>query len=89
MRKMLARVIVLGPAVVGTVTAAGATPHKDHEFTIAVYGDSPYGNSQTSSPDAKLYDASPGFIGTINGDPDVSLVAHVGDLPTQREPYTP
>jgi len=85
MRKLLVGVIALGLAAVGTASAAGATPHKDHRFTIAVYGDSPYGNSQTSPPDTRLYDASPGFINTINGDPDVSLVAHVGDIHSGKE----
>jgi hypothetical protein len=85
MRKIFVGFIVLGLAAVGTATAAGATPHKDHRFTIAVYGDAPYGNSQFSSPDTKLYDASPGFINTINGDPDVSLVAPVGDIHSGKE----
>jgi hypothetical protein len=45
--------------------------------TLAVYGDSPYGKSPT---DTSELDASPAFIDSINADPKVDLVLHVGDI---------
>ena len=45
--------------------------------TLAVYGDSPYGLSNT---DASQVDLTPAFIDSINADPNVSVVAHVGDI---------
>jgi hypothetical protein len=57
-------------------------------LTLAVYGDSPYG---TSNSDTAEFDATPPFIDAINHDPKVDLVAHVGDIHSgsQRctEPY--
>jgi hypothetical protein len=47
------------------------------ELSIAVFGDSPYG---TSNADTAQFMATPAFIRTINSDPDVSLVLHVGDI---------
>ena len=45
-------------------------------FTVAVMGDVPYGKSPT---DTRQLVAHPQFIAAINADPDVSLVAHLGD----------
>ena len=45
-------------------------------FTIALIGDVPYGTSPT---DTRQLIAHPRFIAAINADPDVSLVAHIGD----------
>jgi hypothetical protein len=44
---------------------------------MAVYGDSPYGTSPT---DTRQTAATPAFIDTVNADPDVSSVVHVGDI---------
>src|SRR5262245_25948558 len=49
-------------------------------FTMAVYGDSPYGNDNVTPRDTWQLDHTPQFIDQINADPDVSLVAHVGDI---------
>ena len=50
--------------------------------TYAVYGDSPYG------ADHAQLTATPAFIGTINADPQVSGVVHVGDIHSGSEPCT-
>jgi hypothetical protein len=63
-----------------TALAGNGTPINTgsaNELTIAVYGDSPYGTSPT---DTSEFDASPAFIDSINADPKVSLVLHVGDI---------
>src|SRR5256885_1765303 len=44
----------------------------DEPLTLAVYGDWPYSQA--------LLDAAPQLIASVNGDPDVSLVLHVGDI---------
>jgi hypothetical protein len=44
---------------------------------IAEIGDLPYGTSPTDDAQFKL---EPAFISAINADPDVSLVAHAGDI---------
>ena len=57
--------------------------------TYAVYGDSPYATPDTT-PDDPLsqFHATPQFIETINADPDVSGVIHVGDLHSGSENCT-
>jgi calcineurin-like phosphoesterase family protein len=52
-------------------------PHSNDVLTVAVYGDSPYG---TSNDDTTQTDNTLAFIGTINADPKVDLVLHVGDI---------
>jgi len=84
MRKLVVALAIAAVAAVGIVSTAGASSGPKG-FTIAVYGDSPYGNSQKSPPDTAQYQNSPGFIATMNNDPDVSLVAHVGDIHSGKE----
>jgi hypothetical protein len=50
--------------------------------TLAVYGDAPYGISPTDTSQA---DATPGFIDSINIDPDVQTVMHVGDIHSGKQ----
>ena len=61
-------------------TAAGAEP-KDVS-TIAVYGDAPYG---TTPSDTAEFQATPAFIDSVNADPDVGLVMHVGDIHSGKQ----
>jgi hypothetical protein len=70
-RRLMAAIFVAGTlaASVATSPSASATPQSS---TIAVIGDIPYGS-------AKLAEF-PTDIGIINSDPDVSLVAHLGDI---------
>ena len=51
-------------------------------LTVAVYGDAPYGTSFTDT--AQLL-ATPAFIESINADPDVALVLHVGDIHSGKQ----
>jgi Calcineurin-like phosphoesterase len=52
-------------------------PNSKNALTLAVYGDSPYG---TSPADTVQTDLTPSFIDSINRDPKVTLVLHVGDI---------
>jgi hypothetical protein len=54
----------------------------DGKLTIAVYGDAPYGTSPTDTAET---DATPGFIDSVNADPNVSLVLHVGDIHSGKQ----
>jgi hypothetical protein len=51
-------------------------------FTLAVYGDAPYGAFQG---DTAEFDATPAFINSVNADPDVSTVIHVGDIHSGKQ----
>jgi hypothetical protein len=51
-------------------------------LTMAVYGDSPYG---ISPADTSQFDATPAFITSINADPKVDLVLHVGDIHSGKQ----
>ena len=51
-------------------------------FTLAVLGDEPYGTVQG---DHAQFDATPGFIDSINADPDVSTVIHLGDIHSGKQ----
>ena len=52
------------------------------KISVAVYGDAPYGTSPT---DTTQFDATPAFVDTINADPDVELVLHVGDIHSGKQ----
>ena len=52
-------------------------PRSNNSLTLAVYGDSPYGTSPTDRTETDLTLA---FIASINADPKVDLVLHVGDI---------
>jgi hypothetical protein len=51
-------------------------------LTVAVYGDSPYGLNPT---DTTQTDKTLAFIGSINADPKVDLVLHVGDIHSGKQ----
>lgn len=72
-------------AVPATVaSAAGHEPHggRHAAFTMAVYGDAPYG---TIEGDNAEFDATPAFIDAVNADPQVSSVLHVGDIHSGKQ----
>jgi hypothetical protein len=75
--------MILAAGMLATATTAQADSSRDKDkdargvLSIAVFGDSPYG---TSNADTAQFMATPAFIKTINADPDVSLVLHVGDI---------
>lgn len=51
-------------------------------LTIAVYGDAPYGLNPT---DTAQLEQTPAFIDSINADPKVDLVIHVGDIHSGKQ----
>jgi hypothetical protein len=51
-------------------------------YTLAVYGDAPYGTTPT---DTAEFNATPAFIDSINADPSVGLVVHVGDIHSGKQ----
>jgi hypothetical protein len=70
--------LVCALAGVPAATADGGS----NAWTFAAYGDSPYG---TSPSDTSQFQATPAFIDSINADPDVSLVTHVGDIHSGKQ----
>jgi hypothetical protein len=57
-------------------------PDSANVLTLAVYGDSPYGTTPT---DTSEFEATPAFIDSINADPKVDLVLHVGDIHSGKQ----
>jgi hypothetical protein len=87
MRKtiLLAATAALAAAVVAAssmTTASAQTDADPSALTLAVYGDAPYG---TAPADTAQFLAMPGFIDSINADPDVSTVVHVGDIHSGKQ----
>jgi hypothetical protein len=67
----------IGLLVAGPHSVTSAQPDHTNRFTLAVYGDSPYGLNNTDTSQVAL---TPQFIAAVNADPDVSGVLHVGDI---------
>jgi hypothetical protein len=86
MKQVLALGIVAAALAVGAVGAAGGT--NPNTLTFAVYGDSPYLDPAFSSQPAAEFNATPAFIGTINADPSIQAVVHVGDIHSGSEACT-
>ena len=63
----------MAPAGNGTPINTGSA----NALTLAVYGDAPYG---ASNSDTAAFAATPAFIDGVNRDPKVDLVAQVGDI---------
>jgi hypothetical protein len=82
------RLIIAGAAAVAAVAALSPVPASASSspapgaLTLAVYGDAPYGTSPT---DTSQVVATPGFVNSINADPEVGLVAHVGDIHSGKQ----
>jgi hypothetical protein len=51
-------------------------------LTLAVYGDAPYGTTPTDTTELQ---ASPAFVDSVNADPKVDLVVHVGDIHSGKQ----
>jgi Calcineurin-like phosphoesterase len=86
MRKLVvgAAAVLTGAAVTGTALAGNGTPINTgsaNELTVAAYGDTPY------SP--ALEADQPRLIDSINSDPKVDLVLHVGDTHSGSMPCDP
>ncbi|MDI2129502.1 hypothetical protein [Yinghuangia seranimata] len=70
------------PATAAAGNEDGHTRGARAPFTLAVYGDAPYG---TSPSDTSEFQATPMFIASVNADPDVSTVIHVGDIHSGKQ----
>ena len=86
MRKLVFPLVIIA-GMFATATAALAVnsafdTHSQGVKTLAVYGDAPYGTTPT---DTAEFDKTPAFIASINADPDVSLVLHVGDIHSGKQ----
>ena len=75
-----AAAVAIGVAV--SVTGIPAQGSSDHSFVYALYGDAPYGTTPT---DTAEFAATPAFIDSVNADPQVSLVAQVGDIHSGKQ----
>src|SRR5262245_2066712 len=85
LRKTLAPLALTLIAVSGAAMAAGNGNELNNSadrLTIAVYGDAPYGTTPT---DTTEFLATPAFIDSINTDPHVRLVVHVGDIHSGKQ----
>jgi hypothetical protein len=78
----LALAVLLAPAGSANATSRSGDHQQPPALTLAVYGDSPYGTSPT---DTAQLAATPGFIDSINADPDVSLVTQIGDIHSGKQ----
>ncbi len=87
MKKVLALgMVAVALAIAAAGAAAGTNPNT---LTLAVFGDSPYWtlDPALTRPHAE-FNATPAFIDTINADPSVQEVIHVGDIHSGSEPCT-
>jgi len=86
MRNLIHPLVVGCTLLAATAAAMAGTSPFDMKssgvIAIAVYGDSPYGTTPT---DDSQFRATPGFIDSINADPSVSLVLHVGDIHSGKQ----
>ncbi len=78
----LALAMSVVPATPATAAENGPSHGARAPFTLAVYGDAPYG---TSPADTSELQATPAFIADVNADPDVSTVIHVGDIHSGKQ----
>jgi hypothetical protein len=83
----LARTTLLATALCAAVSAHAGNgspdnPNSANVLTLAVYGDAPYGTTPT---DTSEFQATPAFIDSINSDPHVDLVVHVGDIHSGKQ----
>ena len=89
MRSRILMAAAAGAALCGVPALAGVSPSNaasadsgNRSFTMAVYGDSPYG---INNADTSQTDATPAFIDNVNADPDVTTVVHVGDIHSGKQ----
>jgi hypothetical protein len=91
MRRRWTLVLGAAAAVAAVAIAAAASAAGPGKLTIAVYGDSPYLDTSTPALAALShaeFNATPALIDTINADPNVQEVVHVGDIHSGSEPCT-
>ena len=73
---------VLAGAVAFAQNGTPINPNSNNALTVAVYGDLPYG---VTPDDTTQTDKTLAFISTINDDPQVDLVLHVGDIHSGKQ----
>jgi hypothetical protein len=78
----LALPLIIVPAANATAPGRSGDHPRTTTLTLAVYGDSPYGTTPT---DTSQLTATPGFVDSINADPDVRLVTHIGDIHSGKQ----
>ncbi|RKE17983.1 hypothetical protein [Streptomyces sp. TLI_171] len=78
----LALALSVVPATTASADQDGPGRGARAPFTLGVYGDAPYGTSPT---DTTEFRATPAFIASVNADPDVSTVIHVGDIHSGKQ----
>ncbi|SNQ51856.1 conserved exported hypothetical protein [Frankia canadensis] len=81
-RSLLAVGAAAALAAFAALPASAAAPADAGAFTLAVYGDAPYGTTPTDDAEFK---ATPSFINSINSDPAVSVAVHVGDIHSGKQ----
>jgi hypothetical protein len=87
MRRRTTLALLLAAAALAAVAVATtASAGNPNTLTLAVYGDSPYFETGLA-PNAEFL-ATPAFIDTINADPSVQEVIHVGDIHSGSEACT-
>jgi Calcineurin-like phosphoesterase len=72
----------VGLALAGFVCSIASAEDDVRAINVAVYGDAPYGTTPT---DTAEFQATPAFIESVNADPGVSLVVHVGDIHSGKQ----
>ncbi|MGW5664038.1 hypothetical protein ACWEWG_28835 [Streptomyces sp. NPDC003758] len=91
LRRTLKRGLITLVAVglASSVQSVSTASAADSPLTLAVFGDSPYGKSAYApagqTADTSQFQKTPAFIGTINSDPTISDVIHVGDIHSGKE----
>src|SRR5581483_6130027 len=88
MRKFLALGAGIAALVIVAAATAGGNPNT---LTLAVYGDAPYWDTSPAAallPKIAEFNATPAFIGTVNADPSIQAVIHVGDIHSGNEACT-
>ena len=81
-RSAAALLVAAALAVPTTAATASGSSDDPSALTLAVYGDAPYGTTPT---DTAEFDATPAFVQSVNSDPDVDLVAHMGDIHSGKQ----
>ena len=89
MTKMLRALLLATCSIaVSSLPALAQHKHAHHRAvtrgvsTIALFGDAPYGTTPTDNAE---FLATPAFVQSVNADPDVSLVMHVGDIHSGKQ----
>jgi len=86
MKQVLALGVLAAALGVGAAHAAGGT--NPNALTLAVYGDSPYLDPAFPSLVDAEFRATPAFVNSINADPSIDAVVHVGDIHSGSEACT-